>query len=97
MTCQVLLEFRVKEGSIENLRKWMREILPDTRGYDGCISIALTQNQDSPNDITVVEQWETRGHYEKYLQWRTDSGVMTDLVDMMDGDPAWRFFDYIGV
>lgn len=97
MTCQVLLEFSVKDDAIEALRTWLRRILPDTRGFDGCVSIAVTQNQDEPTAITVVEQWVSRQHYEKYLQWRTDNGDLEELVGMMAGEPKFRFFDYFGV
>lgn len=97
MTCQVILEFRVKEDSVEKLRAWMKEILRDTRGYKGCNNLYLIQNQDDPYGIMVVEQWETRSHFENYLQWRTDAGVLKDLVDMTDGEASFRFFDYFGV
>jgi quinol monooxygenase YgiN len=45
----------------------------------------------------IVEQWDTRGHYEKYLAWRTESGVMDEFAAMMAGPPNIRFFDYFGV
>jgi len=97
MTCQVIFEFRVKEDCIEKLRAWVREVLPDTRGYDGCNSLYFIQNQDDATDFMAVEQWETRQHYEKYLQWRTETGVLDAMVEMMDGEPSFRFFDYFGV
>ncbi len=75
MTCQVILEFRIKQDYMEKFQPWVREILPDTRGYDGCVSISVTQNQDDTAAIAIVEQWNTRQHYEKYLQWRTDTGA----------------------
>jgi len=97
MTCQVILEFKVKKDSIEKLRSWMRERLPDTRGYDGCISLDVTQNQDEPTSFAIIEQWDSRQHHKTYLQWRTESGSIADLVSMMDGEPSFRFFDYFGV
>jgi quinol monooxygenase YgiN len=97
MTCQVILEFYVKDHAIEDLRAWLQRILPDTRGFEGCVNIAVTQNQDDPTAIAVVEQWVTRQHYEKYLQWRTDTGSLGELVAMMSGEPTFRFFDYFGV
>lgn len=97
MTCQVILEFRVKQDCIEKLRSWMQKILPGTRGFDGCNTIYLIQNQDTPTGIMVVEQWVSRQHYEKYLQWRIETGIMAELTGMMDGEPSIRFFDYFGV
>ena len=97
MTCQVILEFKAKQDSIEGIRSFLREILPDTRGHDGCVSLNITQNQDDPTVFVVVEQWDARAKYEAYLQWRVDSGVMDKLTDMMDGEPSIRFFNYFGV
>lgn len=97
MACQVTLEFKVKQDCIEKLRTWMREVLPDTRGYDGCISISLVQDQDDPTAFAAIEQWDTRQHYEKYRQWRNETGVLEDLIAMMDGEPSFRFFNYFGV
>ncbi len=97
MTCQVILEFHVKDSAIEDLRAWLQRILPDTRAFDGCASIAVTRNQDDPTAIAVVEQWHTRQHYEKYLQWRTETGSLDELVAMMADEPSFRFFDYFGV
>ncbi len=97
MTCQVLLEGRAKEGCIEKLRSMFKDILPDTRGFEGCVSLHVVQNQDDAQNLVVVEQWDTRQHYEKYLEWRTERGDLETLSAMFDGDPSIRFFDFFGV
>ncbi len=97
MSCQVILEFNVKNESIEAARSWLKRILPDTRSFDGCISIAVVQNQDDPTGLVVLEQWNSRQHYERYLQWRTETGVLNELVSMLAGEPKFRFLDHFGV
>ena len=97
MTAQIILEFRAKSNCIEASRDFLRRVLPDTRGYTGCISIVVVQNQDDPASFMIVEQWDSRAHYEKYLAWRTESGVMNEFAAMMQGEPSIRFFDYCGV
>ena len=97
MTCQVILEVKVKQECMEKFQSWMREILPDTRGYDGCISLSVTQNQDDTSAIAIIEQWDTRQHYEKYLQWRTETGALDALTELIDGEPSFRFFNYLGI
>jgi len=97
MTCQVILEFKVKQDSIESMRSYLREILPDTRAYDGCVSLNIIRNQDDPAAFAVIEQWDTRNQYEKYLQWRVDTGVLDKLGEMMEGEPSLRFFSYFGL
>ena len=97
MTCQVILEFRAKPNCIEGVRTWLKGVLPDTRGFDGCMTLYVIQNQDNPTVFVIVEQWATRQHYEKYLAWRTTRGDMNAFGEMMEGEPVIRFFDYFGV
>jgi quinol monooxygenase YgiN len=96
MACQVFLEFRIKDGCEEQLKDYFKEILPDTREYDGCIQLYMVRDHDDPQKIVVVEFWDTRRHYEKYLAWRQETGVMDKLATMLDS-PSWRFFDFWGV
>jgi len=97
MTTQVILEFRAKADCIEKVRTWLRNVLPDTRGFDGCVTLHVAQNQDDSAAIMIVEQWDTRAHYEKYLAWRTERGDMVEFGAMMDGPPSIRFFDYFRI
>ena len=96
MACQVLLEARLKDGYLDEYKKWLVEILPDTRSFDGCIYIYVTQDLDDPAKIVFIELWETRGHYEKYLEWRTQRGDMDTVADMME-NPSWSFLENLGV
>ena len=96
MTCHVLLEATVKEGCYDKLRAKFIEILPDTRSFDGCFNIYITREQDNPSKLCIVELWESRAHYEKYLAWRTERGDMDVLGEMME-ETTWHFLDSIGV
>ncbi len=97
MTTQVILEFRAKSDCIEKVRAWLKNVLPDTRSFAGCVTLHVTQNQDDPAAIMIVEQWDTRANYEAYLAWRTERGDMDAFGAMMDGPPSIRFFDYFRV
>lgn len=97
MTTQVILEFRAREGCIDKVRDWLRSVLPDTRGFEGCVTLHCVQNQEDPANILIVEQWDTRAHYEKYLTWRGARGDMEVFGAMMDGPPTIRFFDFFGI
>lgn len=57
---------------------------------------------DGVETVAVVtdarwEQWATRGQYETYLAWRTETGALDKLVAMLDGPPSIRFLDHVGV
>jgi quinol monooxygenase YgiN len=97
MTCQVVLEVKIKTDCVEKTRSWFREILPETRAFAGFVSLNATQNTDDPTDLMRVEQWDTREAYEKYLGWRTERGDMETIGAMVASEPKIRFFDYFGV
>lgn len=93
MACTVILEIQLKPDMIDAAKGAFKEILPDTRSYDGCQGVAVTENQDNAGNLVLVETWETRAKYEKYLGWRAETGVLDQLGAMCDGDPSIRFFD----
>ena len=37
--------------------------------------------------------WESKDHYDTYLQWRMGSGTMEESEAFLDGEPVWRFFN----
>ncbi|MGE0487474.1 MAG: putative quinol monooxygenase [Gammaproteobacteria bacterium] len=96
MACQVLLGATIKAGCHDKLRARFVELLPATRNFEGCIYLYIVKDQDQPDRILIIELWESRAHYEKYLAWRTETGVMDELATMME-NPSWRFLDNWGV
>lgn len=97
MGCQVVFECRVKPDCVEKFQQWLRANLPDTRAFPGFMTLVAAVNQDNPVNIIVLEQWDTRQHYEKYIEWRTARGDSEVFMPMMDGEPSIRYYDYFGV
>jgi len=97
MAATIILEVKAKPGGGDELVALFKNILPDTRSYDGCISVDVYRNQDEPEVITLVEQWEARPKYETYLGWRQESGALDALGAMLAAPPSIRFFDNTGV
>ena len=93
MAGTVILEVKAKPGTGDNLVSVFRQILPDTRSYDGCISLELIQNQDDPDVLIAYECWETREHYEKYFAWRKETGALDTLGPLLVDAPNIRYFN----
>jgi quinol monooxygenase YgiN len=58
--------------------------LGDTRAYDGCIRVDVYEDEDSAT-ITLVEEWETLAHQERYLGWRIETGIQEATKDILEG------------
>ena len=48
-------------------------------------------SENEGEGVIFVEHWEDQSKYEKYLAWRTESGVMDKLAAMLDAPPIIRF------
>jgi len=75
----------------------MRSILGDTRAFDGCKGITVQRNMEESANVLLVEQWESRAHYDKYLAWREETGVLGKIVDLLEGPPNIRYYSDVGV
>ena len=97
MSVMVLLELQSNVENIEQLKSTFKDMLADTRKYDGCQGVETFNNQDDSNNLVLVEKWESRQHYEAYLAWRTESGALDAVVSMTSGPPSIRYFDYTDI
>ena len=52
----VIVSFPAKEGMLDDLKETLKAALPDTRSFDGCISVD-TYIEDSTNTIHLIEDW----------------------------------------
>ncbi len=92
----VNLQLRIKKGLEAGFIEELNVLLKETRAYEGCHGVYFIQNLDDPTNLEFFSKWDSREHYEKYLQWRVDSGVLEDVSERYgDGDPVWRYFDLV--
>ena len=80
----VIVSFPAKEGMLEDLKETLKAALPETRSFDGCISVD-TYIEDSTNTIHLIEDWETLEHQSKYLNWRIETGLLALLEPLLEG------------
>lgn len=93
MGVTVVLECQAKPGGGDELKATFKAILPDTRAYEGCQEVEVKANQDDADNVIVLERWESRGHYEKYLGWRQETGALEKLGAMLANPPSIRYYD----
>jgi quinol monooxygenase YgiN len=82
----VMLTFKCKPGMGAVLLDAFSTSLADTRSFDGCVSVATFVDADNPDTVTLVEEWETRGHQEAYVAWRIEGG-MIELLEPVLAEP----------
>ena len=95
MSCIVLLELWVKPESVAEMKAYLARILPDTRGFAGCVHLDVYDDPADATSIVFHERWESRTHYERYSAWRAETGVAARLGAMMAGPPRLRYLEQL--
>ena len=95
MAILVLLEGEVKDGSADALENILTNIFPGTRSYEGCGGITAAFDSERKN-VVFVEYWDSQSHYEKYLGWRKETGVLGEILAQLKGEPSIRYFHRSG-
>lgn len=93
---EVVLELISKPDSADRLRAWLKENLPDTRDYEGCLAVQALQDADRANRILVIGQWVSRSHWEKYIEWREARGDLATVGRLAEAPPSFNCFDVLG-
>ena len=90
MSTLVIVDLKPKPSEYAPMMEFIGAIIHDTRGFDGCLDINI-YSENEGEGVIFVERWEDQSKYEKYLSWRTESGVMDKLAAMLDAPPIIRF------
>ena len=96
MSVLVLIELRVKPESIDAMKAWLKDGLPDTRAAD-CEGVTVHANLDDRSNLVLVEHWNSKEQYEKYRAWRAERGDHARRVGMLSGNPSVRCFEIVGL
>ncbi|MFK5879846.1 MAG: antibiotic biosynthesis monooxygenase family protein [Flavobacteriaceae bacterium] len=92
----IILEVKVKESKVIELQNLLSKYLPETRKSEGFIDIKIHKNL-TDNTFVFYEEWKTIQHYESYLKWRTDTGVMEILGNTFASPPTIRYWNTIHI
>ena len=80
MSVIVLVNLDVKEESLEELKRYFKEILPDTRSFEGCQGVQLYESKESPTKMTIHARWTSEDAQKKYMSWRMDTGALDKII-----------------
>ena len=97
MSVVVLLEIQVKPEAVNEVKAFLKKVLPDTRTYAGFQGIDIYSNADDTGNLVFYERWDSRNHYEKYLAWRTETGVLDQLAAKLTAPPKIRYYERVDV
>ncbi len=95
MSVIVIVNLSVKEESLDEFKKFFKEILPDTRSFEGCQGIQLYQNKEVPTKFTIHAKWVSEESQKKYMEWRVQNGSLEKLMPMMSEQFSMQFYEIV--
>lgn len=87
MPVTVIAEFHAAPGKLDELTATLKTLLPETRAYDGCITLDSWLDEQR-STIVLTEQWDSFDHYDRYLAWRAETGVLAAAAGLLEGGAA---------
>ena len=95
MSIIVLFNMSAKEESLEEIKKYFKEILPDTRSFEGCQGVHLYGNKETPTKLTIHAKWTSEEAQKKYMTWRMETGEFDKLSSMLSEPPSMQYYDIV--
>ncbi len=93
MSIALTIDLPVDPNRTTEFLEFIKGIAPDTRAYDGCQLFDIYTDQDVPGRVVFYEIWDSRDQQEKYLAWRTETGLVENLGKFLTGAPKFSYFD----
>ena len=91
MAILVQVEAVAKPECVGKVVQLLKRGFPDTRSSDGCQDITAYLNEDGKTFV-VIEHWNSKEQYQRYLTWRTEIGAMDALGALLEVPLNIRFF-----
>jgi len=86
----IIAEFVANPDKVSDLEAVFRLELNATRAFDGCISLDV-YFEPGTSTFTLIEDWESFAHYDKYLEWRMGTDLPGRLDPILTGGMAGGF------
>jgi quinol monooxygenase YgiN len=67
--------------------------LPITRNYQGCRYCNTYIQQDKPQEIVLIQGWDSRQAQQNYIQWREETGALAELIALLAKPPVVEFWN----
>jgi len=95
MSIGIVVEAKLKPETVEEAKQFFKEIIPDTRNFEGCESVDVCVDAEDPTTLFLVERWAAKENYEKYHHWRQENGTLDQLRSFLAGGVKRNFLEYV--
>ncbi len=86
-----IVHFHTAEGQAENFANALTGALEFTRTQPGCQGATMHINEDNPNHIIAIEQWDSSDDHKAYVKGLEESGELAKMASMLDSFESQYF------
>ncbi len=87
----VTLEAIIKEGKKDTFLQFMEKGLGCTRQFKGFQHISIHLKENS-NHVLFFQKWDSKEAHQDYVQYREESGILSELLDFFENDPVIKYY-----
>ena len=91
MSLTVILDLQLKPESAAAATAMLREILAQTRAFDGCLGVDVLIDTEDARHVILLERWASVEADAAYREWRAGAGA-TDLGSLLVDPPQLTRF-----
>jgi quinol monooxygenase YgiN len=91
MSLTVTLRFTSKKP--EATLQILSRTLPQTHVYEGCRYVNTYLREKNPQEIILIQSWDTREDQDRYLQWRRETGALQELLNTLASPPITEYWE----
>ncbi len=92
MSVTVILDMHFKPELIQQVLASLAKNLPDTRAFDGCLSVQTVRKQEDLGNVSLIERWESREHQQRYLAWRASQAGDPRLTEATTSPTTFTWY-----
>jgi quinol monooxygenase YgiN len=97
MTFYVAMDLYLTPETLDEARDVFREILVDTRAFDGCLGAVVYEDQAEATHWHVIEGWESEEHDAAYRAFRASPEGTTRLREFISRPPVTVKYTLTGI
>lgn len=88
----ILVTMKCVAKNRDEFVKHLSKNLPVTRKREGCRYVDTYTSADKPNEVILIEAWDSRALHEKYIEWRTETGGLAAFAAFLAEPPTVDFW-----
>jgi quinol monooxygenase YgiN len=92
MSLTVHLELQFTPESVALAPAMLREILADTRVFEGCLGVNVLVDRENPEHVILAQTWASVEADAAYRDWRAGGGA-TQLGTLLAAAPVLTRFE----